>query len=134
MESKLYGGTLLLAGNNIMTNEVQFLGGNIAVDAGKSNNNLGALTASKPGTITVGEGGSLAFASFTPDANLAVKSILIDAPKEGNVLKFNTMFTGEQLRYFRWKDETAPVGSWRVVQDTSGYLHPVECGTFIFIR
>ena len=34
------------AGDNIMTNEVQFLGGGIAV--GKSNNNLGQLTASKP--------------------------------------------------------------------------------------
>ena len=70
LESKLYGGTLLLAGDNIMTNEVQFLGGGIAVDAGKSNS-LGRLTASKPGTITVGAGGSLSFASFAPDANLS---------------------------------------------------------------
>ncbi|MBQ3288331.1 MAG: hypothetical protein IJH50_02840 [Kiritimatiellae bacterium] len=134
MESRLYNGTLLLAGNNIMTNEVQLLGGNLAVDAGKANNNLGQLTAEKGGTITVGAGGSLGFASFAPGANLATKSIMIDAPKDGNVLKFNTTFTGEQLRYFRWKDETAPVGSWRVAQDADGYMHPVECGTFIFIR
>ncbi len=133
LESKLYGGTLLLAGSNIMTNEVQFLGGGIAVDAGKSNS-LGQLTASKPGTITVGAGGSLSFASFAPDGNLAQKSIMIDAPLRENVLKFNTALTGEQRRYFRWKDETAPNGSWRVAQDSAGYLHPVMQGTVLYLR
>ena len=132
MESKLYGGTLLLAGDNIMTNEVQFLGGGIAVDAGKSNS-LGQLTASKPGTITVGAGGSLTFASFAPDANLAAKSIMIDAPMTGNVLKFTT-FTDAQRGYFRWKDDTAPKGCWHVRQDAAGYLHPVMIGTNISIR
>lgn len=133
LESKLYGGTLLLAGNNIMTNEVQFLGGGIAVEAGKSNNNLGQLTAEKGGTITVGEGGSLAFASFAPDAGLEKKSILIDAPQEGATIKFNTALTDEQLRYFRWKDDEAPTGSWRVAQDSAG-LHPLKWGTVIQIR
>ena len=134
MESKLYNGTLLLAGDNIMTNEVQFLGGNLAVEAGKSNNNLGQLTASKPGMITVGEGGSLAFASFAPDANLAKKSILIDAPFREDVLKFDTALTAEQRRYFRWKDANAPTGSWRVCQDANGYLHPVMQGAVIYLR
>lgn len=132
MESKLYGGTLLLAGDNIMTNEVQFLGGGIAVDAGKSNS-LGQLTASKPGTITVGAGGSLTFASFAPDANLAAKSIMIDAPMTGNVLKFTT-FTDAQRGYFRWKDDEAPTGSWRVQRDENGYMHPLKYGTVISIR
>ena len=132
MESKLYGGTLLLAGNNIMTNEVQFLGGSIAVDAGKSNS-LGALTAAKPGTITVGAGGSLTFASFAPDANLAAGSIMIDAPLTGNVLKFDTEISSYR-GYFRWKDDTAPKGCWRVKQDAAGYLHPVMLGTNISIR
>ena len=134
MESKLYNGTLLLAGSDIMTNEVQLLGGNLAIEAGKANNNFGALTASKAGTITIGEGGSLGFASFAPDAGLAKKSILIDAPLSGNVLKFNTALTGEQRRYFRWADDNAPTGSWRVRQDANGYLHPVMQGTTIIVR
>ena len=121
-----------MAGSNIMTNEVQFLGGGIAVDAGKSNN-LGQLTASKPGTITVGAGGSLSFASFAPDANLAAKSIMIDAPLTGNVLKFGTTLTDAQLRCLRWKDDEAPTGSWRVQQDENGYMHPLRYGTVISI-
>lgn len=129
LESKLYGGTLLLAGDNIMTNEVQFLGGSIAVDAGKSNN-LGQLTASKPGTITVGAGGSLTFASFTPDANLAKKSIIIDAPLTGNVLKFRSDIAAYKC-YFRWKDGNE---LYHVVQDEDGYLHPCSSGTRIVIR
>ena len=36
--------------------------------------------------------------------------------------------------YFRWKDDTAPQGSWRVKQDTAGYLHPNMQGTNIAIR
>ena len=141
MESKLIGGTLLLAGNNIMTNEVQLLGGNLEVEAGKANNNLGALTASKPGTITVGaggslgfasftastnvtlavgEGGSLTFASFTPSEGLAVKSIRIDAPLTANTLKFNV---DVNRGYFRWKDGDE---RYHVRQDAEGYLHPVR--------
>ena len=134
MESKLYNGTLLLAGSDIMTNEVQLLGGNLAIEAGKANNNFGALTASKAGTITIGEGGSLGFASFAPDSGLAKKSILIDAPLSGNVLKFNTALTGEQRRCFRWADDNAPTGSWRVSQDASGYLHPIMQGTVLYVR
>jgi len=133
LESKLYGGTLLLAGDNIMTNEVQFLGGGIAVEAGKSNNNLGQLTAFKPGTITVGEGGSLAFASFAPDANLAKKSILIDAPLTGNTLKFSTDISSYK-GYFRWKDATDASVRYRVKQDADGYLHPAMGGTYISVR
>ena len=133
MESKLYGGTLLLAGNNIMTNEVQFLGGNIAVDAGKTNNNLGQLTASKPGTITIGAGGLLGFASFAPDAGLEKKSILIDAPLTGNVLKFGADISSNK-GYFRWKDATDANVSYRVKQDASGYLHPCMGGTMLSIR
>ena len=133
MESKLYNGTLLLAGDNIMTNEVQFLGGGIAVEAGKSNNNLGQLTAFKPGTITVGEGGSLAFASFAPDANLAKKSILIDAPLTGNTLKFSTDIS-TYSGYFRWKDVTDANVRYKVKQDADGYLHPAMGGTYISIR
>ena len=134
LESKLIGGTLLLAGDNIMTNEVQLLGGNLAIEVGKANNNLGALTASKAGTITVGTGGSLGFASFTADSGLTNKSIMIDAPLRENVLKFNTELTGEQRRYFRWKDATAPTGSWRVAQDADGYLHPVMQGAILRLR
>ena len=133
MESKLYNGTLLLAGNNIMTNEVQLLGGNIAVDAGKTNNNLGQLTASKPGTITVGAGGSLGFASFAPDAGLEKKSILIDAPLTGKVLIFGADISSYK-GYFRWKDTTDATVRWHVKQDENGFLHPVLMGTFISIR
>ena len=128
MESKLYGGTLLLAGSNIMTNEVQFLGGSIAVDTGKSNS-LGQLTAAKPGTITVGAGGSLTFASFAPDANLTTRSITIDAPLTGNVLKFDTDIRSSK-GYFRWKDGNE---RYPVRQDADGYLHPV-LGVSISIR
>ena len=134
MESKLYGGTLLLAGDNIMTNEVQFLGGGIAVEAGKHNDNLGALTASKAGTITVGAGGSLGFASFAPDANLAAGSIMIDAPMEGNVLKFGTTLTSEQRRVFRWKDAVQAGKFLNVYQTADGYIHPNNLGIVILIR
>jgi hypothetical protein len=132
LESKLYGGTLLLAGDNIMTNEVQLLGGSIAVEAGKHNDNFGALTASKPGTITVGAGGSLGFASFTPDANLAAKSILIDAPLTGNALKFNADIS-RYKGYFRWIDGDE---RHRILQDGDGFLHPDMWGrgTAVSIR
>ena len=134
MESKLYGGTLLLAGDNIMTNEVQLLGGGIAVDAGKSNS-LGALTAEKPGTITVGAGGSLSFASFAPNANLAKKSIIIDAPMEGNVLRIGgTRLTSAQLSHFRWKDAEDTTKLCRVAQDEDGYLHPLPHGMALLLR
>ena len=133
LESKLIGGTLLLAGNNIMTNEVILAGGNLALDTGKTVS-LDNLTANKAGTLTVGTGGVLSFESFTAGAGLAKKSIMIDAPLAGNVLKFNTALTGEQRRYFRWKDETAPTGSWRVWQDENGFLHPLMQGAVIYVR
>ncbi|MBR3222772.1 MAG: hypothetical protein IKF72_11165 [Kiritimatiellae bacterium] len=135
MESKLYGGTLLLAGSNIMTNEVQFLGGGIAVDAGKSNS-LGALTASKPGTITVGAGGSLSFASFVPDANLAAGAITIKAPMGGNVLRIGTNANGLDGKrgYFRWQDEADQNKLWRVYQDENGYIHPNNLGAIIIVQ
>ena len=130
MESKLYNGTLLLAGDNIMTNEVQLLGGNLAVDVGKSNNNLGQLTAEKGGNITIGEGGSLVFASFAPGGSLPKKSIVIDAPMEGNLLKFKTDIRSH-MGYFRWKDGDGNLCA--VWQDANGYLHP-NPGITIIIR
>ena len=132
MESRLYGGTLLLAGNNIMTNEVQLLGGNLTVDAGVANN-LGALTALKPGTLTVGVGGLLSFDSFAPGAGLQPKAITIDAPMTGNVLQFRTdisTFKG----YFRWRDATEPEKFYHVRLDENGYLHPVSQGTIFSFR
>ena len=132
MESKLIDGTLLLAGNNIMTNEVQLLGGNLAIEAGKTNNNFGVLTASKAGTISIGEGGSLAFASFTPGAGLVKESILIDVPLTGNALKFNADIN-RYKGYFRWKDGDE---RHRICQDEQGFLHPDMWGrgTAISIR
>ena len=134
MESKLYGGTLLLAGDNIMTNEVQFLGGGIAVEAGKHNDNLGALTASKAGTITVGAGGSIGFASFVPDSGLPTSSVKIEAPIKGNFVKFGTQLTAVQRSYFRWQDDTDVTKRWKVKQDAEGYLHPIRQGTTIAVR
>ena len=133
MESKLYGGTLLLAESNIMTNDVELLGGNLAIEDGKSNS-LGALSVATNATLTVGAGGSLTFASFAPDANLAQKSIVIDAPLRENVLKFNTALTDEQRRCFRWKDDDSPSGGWRVRQDGDGYLHPMIQGTTLYVH
>ena len=133
MESKLYGGTLLLAGDNIMTNEVQFLGGSLAVDAGKTNNNLGALTASKAGMLTVGAGGSLGFASFTAGSGLAKGAVTIDAPMEGDVLRFGTAL-GRDCKYFRWKDASDATKLYRVYQDADGYVHPKTFGGAILLR
>ena len=127
MESKLYGGTLLLAESDIMTNEVQLLGGNFAVDAGKTNA-LGALTASTNGMLTVGADGLLSFASFTPGANLAKGAVTIDAPLTGDHLKFNADISSS-MGYFRWKDDTDATKRWHVRQAANGYLHPVRVGT-----
>ncbi|MBQ3288063.1 MAG: hypothetical protein IJH50_01465 [Kiritimatiellae bacterium] len=135
MESRIYNGTLLLAGNSIMTNEVQLLGGNFAIDAGKSNA-LGNLTATTNATLTVGAGGSLSFASFTPGAGLAEKSIVIDAPMEGNLVRIGTNGNGlaaEHCKYFRWKDATDATKLWRVEQDADGYLHPSIKGVVILV-
>lgn len=137
MESKLYGGTLLLAGDNIMTNEVQFLGGGIAVEAGKANNNLGPLIANKAGTITIGAGGSLGFASFSADSGLAAKSITVDAPVSGSVLRFGENGNGisnEDLKYFRWVDASRPGHYFRVLKGEDGYLHPNRGGATLIIR
>ena len=132
LETFVSGGTFLLGASEIVTNEFVLCGGNLAAVAG-AQNNLGALTVSNACTITVGAGGSLTFASFAPDANLAAKSIMIDAPQEGATIKFKTALTDEQLRYFRWKDDESPVGSWRVEQDSDG-LHPLKHGITIYIR
>ena len=133
LESKLYNGTLLLAGDGIMTNAVELLGGSLAVDAGKSNS-LGTLTATTNATLTVGAGGSLSFASFTPDSGLLPKAITIDAPMNGNCLRIGTSGNGlaaAHLQYFRWRDAIDATKLWRVKQDDSGYLHPLIVGTVI---
>ena len=136
MESRIYNGTLLLAGNNIMTNEVQLLGGNFAIDTGKSNA-LGNLKATTNATLTVGAGGSMSFASFTPGAGLAEKSIVIDAPMEGNFVRIGESGSGlaaEHCKYFRWKDTTDATKFWRVKQDANGYLHPLIKGTMALLQ
>ena len=136
MDSRIYNGTLLLAGNDIMTNAVQLLGGNFAIDAGKTNA-LGNLKATTNATLTVGAGGSMSFASFTPGAGLAEKAIVIDAPMEGNSVRIGRNGSGlaaEHCKYFRWKDATDATKLWRVEQDANGYLHPLIKGTMISIR
>ena len=136
MESRIYNGTLLLAGDSIMTNEVQLLGGNFAIDAGKSNV-LGNLKATTNATLTVGAGGSLSFASFTPGAGLAAKSIVIDAPMKGNFVRFGKDGSGlaaGDLKYFRWKDATDAAKLWKVEIDGSGHLHPMIKGIMIRVR
>ena len=134
MESKLYNGTLLLAGGNnsasgsIMTNAVELLGGNLA-QVGGYGNILGNLTAYTNATLTVGSAGRLTFKSFTAGAGLKPKSILIDAPPVTSsaykYVRFQTTLTAEQLRYFRWKDPTDATKLYRVYQDGDGYLLPL---------
>ena len=136
LESKLYAGTLLLGSSDIMTNAVELLGGNLAA-AANAVNSLGNLKATTNATLTVGAGGSLSFASFTPDAGLAAKSIVIDAPMKGNFVRFGTNANGladEHRKYFRWKDATNAMKLWKVEIDESGYLHPMIKGTTIRIR
>ena len=121
-----------------MTNEVQLLGGSFAVDAGKTNA-LGALTVEKPGTLTVGAGGSLSFASFTPGAGLAPKSIIIDTPMaEGwSYVRIGTSANGlapEHRQYFRFRDPMNPTVFYRVKQDASGYLYPLIKGTTLIVQ
>lgn len=133
LETRLFGGTLLLAGSDIMTNDVVLAGGSLAVDAGKSNS-LGRLTANKPGMLTVGAGGSLTFASFTNDVALAAKSVTIDAPLEGNVLRFGSDLTYVQRRIFRWKDAEDGEKFYHVYQDAEGYIHPNTLGGRLIVR
>ena len=85
-------------------------------------------------TLTVGEGGSLSFASFTAGEGLQPKAITIDAPLEGNVIKFNATLTDEERNLFRWKDSAAPTGARRVDQDEDGYLHPHTGGLLLFVK
>ena len=132
LETYVSGGTFLLGASGIVTNEFVLCGGNLAAVAGAKNDNIGALSVSSACTITVGEGGSLAFASFAPDAGLARKSITIDAPITGDVLKFNSKLSGTQLAKFRWKDPVNEGKYLGVGQDANGYLHPT--GFVIFIR
>ena len=134
-QTRLYGGTFLLGASNSMTNQVVLDGGNLAVDAGKSNS-LGNLTANENATLTVGAGGSLSFTSFTAGEGLKPRAITIDAPMDGNVLRFgtnNTALTSGQLSYFRWVDNsTSPARRYCVTIDKDGYLRP--CGTLIIMR
>jgi len=123
LETFVSGGTFLLGASEIVTNEFVLCGGNLAAVAGAQNNNIGALTVSNACTIAVGAGGSLSFKSFNPGANLATKSIIIDAPMTGDVLKIGTTLTAEQRKFFRWKDETSD-RLCHVWQDSDGYLHP----------
>ena len=123
-QTRLYGGTFILGASSSMTNEVVLAGGSLAVDAGKSNA-LGALTVSNACTIAVGTGGSLSFASYTAGEELAAKSILIDAPLTGDVLKIGSTLTREEYSYFRWKDPVDETKLWKVKQDANGYLHPI---------
>jgi hypothetical protein len=116
-----------------MTNAVELLGGSLAV-AANAVNSLGNLTATTNATLTVGAGGRLSFASFTPDARLADKAIVIDAPMKGNFVRIGTNANGlaaGDLKYFRWKDATDATKLWRVEQDANGYLHPVVKGLVI---
>ncbi|MBQ3288055.1 MAG: hypothetical protein IJH50_01425 [Kiritimatiellae bacterium] len=133
LETFVSGGTFLLGASGIATNEFVLCGGNLAVAANVTNN-IGALTVSNACTIAVGTGGSLSFASFTADEGLQPKAITIDAPLEGNVIKFDTTLTDEERNLFRWKDSAAPTGARRVDQDANGYLHPHSGGMLIFIK
>ena len=136
MESKIFGGTLLLAGNNIMTNAVELSGGSLAVDVGVSNS-LGNLTANTNGTLTVGEGGSLSFASFTASEELQPNAITIEAPLTGNVLRFgndDTALSSAQRAYFRWRDPTEETVFYRVKIDEQGYVHPRKSGTAVVVK
>ena len=133
LESTLYGGTFILGASNSMTNEVVLAGGSIATADGASNA-LGALTVSNACTIAVGEGGALSFASFTAGEGLQPKSITIDAPLTGNVLRIGdgtTPLTREQCAYFRWKDATDGSVLYRVKVDEQGYVHP-RMGGIVF--
>ncbi|MBR3221620.1 MAG: hypothetical protein IKF72_05240 [Kiritimatiellae bacterium] len=132
-QTRLYGGTFILGASNSMTNAVVLAGGNLAVADGKSNA-LDALTVNTNATLTVGEGGSLSFASFTAGEGLQPKAITIDAPLEGNVIKFNATLTDEERNLFRWKDSAAPTGARRVDQDEDGYLHPHTGGLLLFVK
>ena len=133
LESKLFGGTLLLAESNSMTNAVVLAGGNLAVAEGKSNS-LGDLVATTNGTISVGAGGSLSFASFTRDSGLDRKSITIDAPMARNIIRFGTALEPTDLRCFRWKDAADSTKFWNVYPDAQGYLYPDELGGVVIIR
>ena len=132
LETYVSGGKFILGASGIATNAFVLCGGNLEAAAGTSNS-LGALTVSNACTIAVGAGGSLGFKSFTPGSGLLAKSVVVDAPLTGNLIKFNASVAND-LRYFRWKDDTAPKGSWRVRQDADGYLHPNYQGTYISIR
>ena len=129
MASKLYNGTLLLAGSGIMTNAVELLGGNLASAAG-CGNELGNLTAATNATLTVGLAGRLSFASFTPGTGLAPKAIIIDTPlvKGWSYIRIGKDANGlaqAHRQYFRFRDPTDPTVLYRVYQDSAGYLYPL---------
>ena len=133
----IYGGAFKLAGSHLTdASEQKFaLSGGTLAAADDTENSCGPLAVTaRGGKIKLGEGATLTFASFEPEAGAVKKSIMIDAPLRANAIRFTTVLTGEQRTFFRWKDDTAPSGSWRVCQDASGYLHPVMQGTVLIIR
>ncbi|MBQ3290336.1 MAG: hypothetical protein IJH50_13125 [Kiritimatiellae bacterium] len=132
MPATIGNGTFRFGAGSAMTNDFVLAGGNLAAATGSSNA-LGALTVNTNATLTVETGGQLAFASFTAGAGLSRKAITIDAPLDGNLIRFGTDASGlapEQLRFFRWKDGDRLL---RVSIDENGYLHPFVSGMIFTI-
>ena len=133
MPATIGNGTFRFGAGSAMTNDFVLAGGSLAAASGSSNA-LGALTVNTNATLTVEAGGQLAFASFAAGAGLSRKAITIDAPLDGNLLRFGTDASGlapEQLSFFRWRDGETRL--WRVRIDENGYLHPMMCGTTLSI-
>ena len=132
----LYGGTFILGGSNILTNDIVLSGGSLAAADSAQNSKLASLTANTNASISVGTGGLLAFKSFSAAEGLAEKSIIIDAPLAGNVLRIGTNgngLTSDQLKCFRWRDNSTGK-LLKVKIDNSGYLHPIIVGTVILVQ
>ena len=132
----LYGGTFILGGSNILTNDIVLSGGSLAAADSAQNSKLASLTVNTNASISVGTGGLLAFKSFSAAEGLAEKSIIINAPLAGNVLRIGTDgngLTSDQLKCFRWRDDSTGK-LWKVQIDNSGYLHPIIVGMVILIQ
>ena len=132
LAAKIRNGTFLFGAGSTMTNDFVLAGGNLAAETGSSNA-LGTLTVNTNATLTVEAGGQLSFSSFTAGTDLSRRAIIIDAPLDGNLLRFGTDASGlapEQLSFFRWKDGDR---LWRVSIDEEGYLHPLPLGTMFSI-
>ena len=133
MPATIGNGTFLFGAGSTMTNDFILAGGSLAAETGSSNA-LGALTVTTNATLTVETGGRLSFASFTAGAGLPKSAITINAPLDGNLIRFGTDASGlapEQLSFFRWKDGDR---LWRVSIDENGYLHPFVSGMIFTIR